>query len=154
MTDARANFVYIYKDKSICSVFYRTFNSVEAKMSTSNRYVASSSRNDVEREGKVHQIGEDQMVAINERLEQDSAIIGELGCTVIVLLLVCQLFVLLAMVIYALYQNLMFNSLPSPVYVREYNITHAKNFTAVYPNLQLWNVTHVLTNLTNFTVTP
>lgn len=72
----------------------------------------SANEDKLERGETVYPITQNQLGAINERLDQDSAIIGELGCTIVVLLLVCQLFVLLAMVCYSLYQNCVYNSLP------------------------------------------
>lgn len=59
----------------------------------------------LERGERSHRIDQSQLDAINERLEQDSAIIGELGCTIIVLLLLCQIFVLLGVVCYSLFLN-------------------------------------------------
>lgn len=73
---------------------------------------STTSVDNLETGEKIHQIRQSQVDAINERLNQDSAIIGELGCTIILLLLVCQLFVLLAVVCYSVYQNCVHNSLP------------------------------------------
>lgn len=74
--------------------------------------MSSANPSNMERNETIHRLRQTQVDAINERLDQDSAIIGELGCTIILLLLVCQLFVLLGMVCYSLYLNCTHNSLP------------------------------------------
>lgn len=92
----------------------------------------------------VYNIRQGQVDIINERIERDNGLISDMVGAILVMLMLCQLFALLAVLSYGLYEH----NVPSNIVLSNMT-TEYFNSTSLYP-IKVLNGSHVWRNYTWF----
>lgn len=91
---------------------------------------------------RVYNIGQRQVDIINEKFDKENKMLSDMVWTIILVLIMCQLFALLAVVCYGLYEH----NIPSNILVANIT-TEYINSTSLYP-IKVLNGSHVWKNYT------